>query len=108
MNATFGGRAFAGNHAIAHDSEGKCRAVAAGDLRWLEGGFGGHSSRGRHWSSLLFFSNPSNSMPGMNEWLMIRNLRADSCKQLLIGRCDVRHGPRDAANWPGNGAVRKR
>ncbi len=60
MNATFGGRAFAGNHAITHDSEGKCRAVAAGDLRWFEGGFGGHSGRGRHWSSLLSFSNPSN------------------------------------------------
>jgi hypothetical protein len=54
------------------------------------------------------FSNPSNSMPGVNEWLTIRNLRADFCKQLLIGRCDVCHGPRDAANWPGNGAVRKR
>jgi hypothetical protein len=36
MNATPGGRAFAGNHAIAHDSEGKCCGIAAGNLRWFE------------------------------------------------------------------------
>ncbi|HXL30427.1 MAG TPA: hypothetical protein VN968_14220 [Bradyrhizobium sp.] len=58
--------------------------------------------------SFVFFQSQQFSMPGVNEWLTIRNLRADSCKQLLIGRCDVRHGPRGAANWPGNGAVRKR
>src|SRR5450631_3370739 len=61
MNATFGGRAFAGNHAIAHDSEGKCCGIAAGDLGWFEGGdtFGRHSGGGRHWYSLLFFQTPA-------------------------------------------------
>jgi hypothetical protein len=47
-------------------------------------------------------------MPGVNEWLTNRNLRRDSSKQLLIGRCDVRHGSTKVANWPGHGAARKR
>jgi len=42
--------------------------------------------------SLLLFSDPSNSMPRMNEWLTIRSLGRVFCKQLLIGRCDVSHG----------------
>jgi len=42
--------------------------------------------------SLLLFSDPQQSMPGMNEWLTIRNLGRVFCKQLLIGRCDVSHG----------------
>jgi hypothetical protein len=47
-------------------------------------------------------------MPGVNEWLTIRNLRPVFCKQLLIGRCDVHHGSGRGANWPNDGAVRKR
>jgi hypothetical protein len=42
--------------------------------------------------SFAFFPTPSNSMPGMNEWLTIRSLGLVFCKQLLIGRCDVSHG----------------
>jgi hypothetical protein len=39
-------------------------------------------------------------MPGLNEWLTIRSLRPDSFKQLLIGRCDVRHGSGMPQNGP--------
>jgi hypothetical protein len=91
MNATLGGRTFAGNHAIAHDREGKCCGVAAG---WFESAntFGGHCGRGSHCILFCFFSEPQQSMPGMNEWLTIRSLGLVFCKQLLIGRCDVGHG----------------
>jgi hypothetical protein len=94
MNATLGGRAFAGNHAIAHDREGKCCGIAAGDIRWFESAdtFGGHCGSGSHRILFCFFSDPSNSMPRMNEWLTIRSLDRVFCKQLLIGRCDVGHG----------------
>jgi hypothetical protein len=47
-------------------------------------------------------------MPGMNEWLTIRNLGHLSCKQLPIGRCDIHHGSgREVATCSGNGAARK-
>ncbi len=37
MNAALGGRAFAGDHAIAHDGKSLRRGIAAGDIRWFEG-----------------------------------------------------------------------
>src|SRR5467141_1854289 len=53
------------------------------------------------------FSDPSNSMPGVNERLTIRNLGRVCFEQLLIGRCDVRHGSWGVATWPGGGGARK-
>jgi hypothetical protein len=53
------------------------------------------------------FSDPSISMPGVNEWLTIRNLRHLFCKQLLIGRCEVHHGSGEAATCSGGGEACK-
>src|SRR6202022_3823991 len=55
MDAAFGGGAFAGDHAIAHDREGKRCGIAAGNLRWFERAdrFGELKQGGGHW---YFFS----------------------------------------------------
>ncbi len=37
MNAAFGGGAFAGDHTVAHNRQGKRCGIAAGNLRWFEG-----------------------------------------------------------------------
>jgi hypothetical protein len=52
---------FAGNHAIAHNREGKCCGIAAGDIRWFESAdtFGGHSGRGSHCILFCFFPTPA-------------------------------------------------
>ena len=72
MNAAFGGRAFAGDHAIAHDGEGMGSGVAAG---WLQGAdrVGGLGTRGRHSYTSQFLLLVQHFHAGVNEWLMIRN-----------------------------------
>ena len=51
MNAALGGRAFAGDHAIAHDSQCKRCGIAARNVGWFERAdrFGGGRERGGHW-----------------------------------------------------------
>jgi hypothetical protein len=59
MNTALGGGTFTGNHAIAHDSEGKGSGIAAGDRRRFEGidRFGEVSDTGSHrYVLLLSFS----------------------------------------------------
>src|SRR3979490_2493610 len=56
------------------------------------------------------FSYPRNSTPGGNERLAIRNLGRVCFEQLLIGRCDVRHGSWGSRNlarrrWGAQGAI---
>jgi hypothetical protein len=57
MNAAFGGGAFAGDHAIAHNGEGKGCGIAAGNLRRFEGAdwLGDLKHGGRHCTLLLGF-----------------------------------------------------
>ena len=60
MDTALGGRAFAGDHAVAHDGERMRCGVAAG---WFEDavGFGGLGRRGRHLTLLSFLFWSSNS-----------------------------------------------
>ncbi len=55
MHAAPGSGTFARDHTVAHDGEGKCCGIAAGNLPGLErvGRFGQGSERGRHWYVLL-------------------------------------------------------
>ena len=96
MHAAPGGRAFAGDHAIAHDRSALrrrcCGRKSSGRSRAAIGsaGLGG---RGRHWyTSLFLISFAQHFHAGVNEWLTIRNLVRVFFRWLLIGRCDVRHG----------------
>jgi len=75
VNAAFGGGAFARDHAVAHNRQGKGRGVAAGNLRWFEGAdsLGDLRRRGRHWYSFQFLVLVQHFHAGVNEWLTIRN-----------------------------------
>ena len=106
MDAAFGGRAFAGDHAVAHDGERMGCGLAAGRLRVTADASNVSAVLvlGADIVALLnFFSESSISMPGVNEWLTIRNSHFDIFKWLPIGRCDVDHGSgrRDPDGNPG-------
>ena len=75
MNAAFGGGAFAGDHAVAHNRQGKGCGFAAGNLRWFEGAdcLGDLKRRGRHWYSFQFLVLVQHFHAGVNDWLTIRN-----------------------------------
>ena len=75
MNPAPGGGAFAGDHAIAHDGQGKGSGVPAGNVRWFEDG-----RRVRQWSakgadigsySSQFLVLGQHLPAGVNEWLTI-------------------------------------
>jgi hypothetical protein len=75
MNAAFGGGAFAGDHAVAHNRQGKRCGVAAGNPGWFEGAdwLGGLKRSGRHWYSFQFLVLVQHFHAGVNDRLTIRN-----------------------------------
>ena len=78
MNAALGGRAFAGDHAVAHDGEGMGGGVAAGNLEGSRAAIGSASFSGRAdiGTTSHFLVLGQHFHAGVNEWLTIRNLRS--------------------------------
>src|SRR5215472_18349381 len=94
MHTAPGGRAFARQHAIAHNGErigGRVAAGGFGYASWLNGFRlrGGHSHSHTSQFSFLFWS------MGVNEWLTIRNRDRSISTWLLIGRRCSRVGSRN-------------
>ena len=91
MDAALGGRAFAGDHAIAHDGQRMGGGIAAGRFEGADR-VGSLGTRGRHSYTSQFLLLVQHFHAGVNEWLMIRNSRLEIFRWLPIGRCDDRHG----------------
>jgi hypothetical protein len=84
VDAAFGGRAFAGDHAIADDGQSVGGGIAAGRLKCaIRGGLG---TRGRHNKTSQFLVLSQHFTAGVNDWLTIRNRRFDIFKWLPICR----------------------
>jgi hypothetical protein len=102
MDTALGGRAFAGDHAVAHDGERVRRGFAAG---WFGDAddFSGLGRRGRHSYTSQFLVLVQHFHAGVNEWLTIRNSDREFFTWLPIGRIYSRFGSGTAA---GRGVMR--
>ena len=96
MNTALGGRAFAGDHAIAHDGRAHGRRCCGRKSSRVRGrrSVRRRSARGADIGSYSsqFLVLGQHFHAGVNEWLTIRNSAREIFRWLLICRCDVRHG----------------
>jgi hypothetical protein len=84
VDTAFGGRAFAGDHAIADNSQSVGGGVAAGRFKCaIRGGLG---TRGRHNGTSKFLVLGQHFTAGVNDWLTIRNRHLDISRWLPICR----------------------
>jgi len=84
VDTAFGGRAFAGDHAIADNCQRVGGSVAAGRFKCaIRGGLG---TRSRHNGASQFLVPGQHFTAGVNEWLTIRNRRLDIFRWLPICR----------------------